>query len=137
MKNSDNGTDAEEKLYIAVGNDEEKHLPGKGNTAADEPQVYPNPTTGLLTIHAQNDNNRIQMLELYSTQGAKLFTFNGNQSYFQAIDISHLPSQVYILKIQVSEQIFTKKLILQNKVIIIILKIERKNRELLVIDSRE
>jgi hypothetical protein len=54
------------------------------------------------------------MIELYNTQGAKQFSFNGNHGHFQEIDISLLPSQVYILKIQVNGQVFTKKLILQK-----------------------
>jgi len=54
------------------------------------------------------------MIELYNMQGTKLFTFNGNNSLFQEIDIFHLPSQAYNLKIQVNGQVFTKKLILQK-----------------------
>ena len=116
VKRSENGEEIEEELYIAVGDEDEEQPLNKAKTMGDtgEPQVYPNPTTGLLTIHSQNSNNPIQMIELYDTQGAKQFTFNGNNGYFQEIDISHLPPQVYVLKIQVNGQIFTKKLILQK-----------------------
>ena len=116
VKRSDNGVEIEEELYIAVGDQEEKQSSlGVGSKiVADEPQVYPNPTTGLLTIDAKNNNSRIQMIELYNTQGAKMFIFSGNEGFFQEIDISHLPSQVYILKIQVNGQVFSKKLILQK-----------------------
>jgi len=114
---NDDGVEVEEELYIAVGdNEEEQPLVSLGEVeiVADEPRVYPNPTTGLLTIHSENSNSRIQMVELYNMQGTKLFTFNGNHGFFQEIDISHLPSQVYILKIQVNGQIFIKRLILQK-----------------------
>ena len=114
LKSLSNGVEIEEDLYIAVGDDESEQPSGEAKTTADEPQVYPNPTTGLLTINTQNDNSRIQMIELYNTQGVKLFTFSGNQGYFQEIDISHLPSQVYVLKVHVNGQVFTKKLILQK-----------------------
>jgi hypothetical protein len=116
VKKSNNGVEVEEELYIAVGDSEEEQLSlGEENKIiADEPQVYPNPTTGLLTIDAKNNNSRIQMIELYNTQGSKQFTFIGNYGCFQEIDISHLPSQVYILKIQMNGQVFTKKLILQK-----------------------
>ena len=70
--------------------------------------------TSQWEITKKNSNNPIQTIELYNTQGAKQFTFSGNHGYFQEIDISHLPSQVYILKIQINEQVFTKKLILQK-----------------------
>jgi len=114
VKSLKNGVEIEEELYIAVGDSEEEQPLGEGKTIAEEPQVYPNPTTGVLTIDTKNENNRIQMIELYNMQGTKLFTFNGNNSLFQEIDISHLPSQVYNLKIQVSGQVFTKKLVLQK-----------------------
>jgi hypothetical protein len=114
VKKLENGVEIEEELYIAVGDNEKEQLLDKDKTAADELLVYPNPTTGLLTIHAKNENSRIQMIELYNTQGTKLFTFSGSHGAFQEIDISHLPSQVYVLKIQMNEQLFTKKLILQK-----------------------
>jgi len=113
MKILDNGEEIEKELYIAVEDEEEQPLEAS-KTIAEEPQVYPNPTTGLLTIDTKNGNNHIQTVELYNTQGAKQFTFNGNYDSFQEIDISNLPSQVYVLKVHVNGQIFTKKLILQN-----------------------
>ena len=108
QKSSVNGEEIEEELYIAVGDDEEKQ------SLPEEPQIYPNPTTGLLTINAKNDNSHIEIIEIYNTQGVKQFTFNGNNRFFQEIDISHLPSQVYSLKIQINGEVFTKKLILQK-----------------------
>ena len=106
--------EVEEELYIAVGDNEEEQPKGKSKTISEEPQIYPNPTTGLLTIDTKNGNSRIQTIELYNTQGVKQFTFDGNHGYFQEIDISHLPSQAYILKVCVNGQVFTKKLILQK-----------------------
>ena len=113
MKSLDNGEEIEKELYIAVEDEEEQTLE-ESKTIAEEPQVYPNPTTGLLTIDTKNGNSHIQTVELYNTQGAKQFTFNGNYDSFQEIDISNLPSQVYVLKVHVNGQIFTKKLILQK-----------------------
>ena len=116
VKSLKNGVEVEEELYIAVGDNEEKSssLGEESKEIANDPQVYPNPTTGLLTIDTKDNNSRIQMIELYNTQGSKQFTFSGNGGFFQEIDISHLPSQVYILKIQMNGQVFTKKLILQK-----------------------
>jgi len=114
VKSSSNGIEIEEELYIAVGDDESEQLLGESKIVADDLLVYPNPTTGLLTIRAKNDNSQIQMIELYNIQGTKQFAFNGNHGLFQEIDISHLPSQVYILKIQINEEVVTKKLILQK-----------------------
>jgi hypothetical protein len=114
VKSLKNGVEVEEELYIAVGDNEEEQPMGESKTISEEPQIYPNPTTGLLTIITTNGNSRIQTIELYNTQGAKQFTFNGNHGSFQEIDISHLPSQMYVLKVYVNGQVFTKKLILQK-----------------------
>lgn len=114
MKNFKNGVEVEEELYIAVGDNEEEQSQGEGKTVVEAPQVYPNPTTGLLTIDTKNDKSRIQTIELYDAQGAKQFAFDGNHGSFQEIDISHLPSQVYVLKVHVNRQVFTKKIILQK-----------------------
>jgi V8-like Glu-specific endopeptidase len=114
MKSLENGEEIEKELYIAVEDEEEEQPLEESKTIDEKPQVYPNPTTGLLTIDTKNGNSHIQTVELYNTQGAKQFTFNGNHDSFQEIDISHLPSQVYVLKVHVNEQVFTKKLILQK-----------------------
>jgi len=114
VKNIHNGIEIEEELYIAVGDIEEEQILGESKALTEELQVYPNPSTGMLTIHAKNNKSRIEIIELYNIQGTKLFNFNGNFDFFQEINVSHLPSQVYILKILVNGHIITKKLILQK-----------------------
>lgn len=110
----ENGMEVVEEIFIAVENEQEEQPLEKAQIPADEPQVYPNPTTGLLTIQAKNNLSQINKIELYNTQGTHVFNFTGNQSFFQEIDISNLPPQLYILNIQMNGHIFTKKVILQK-----------------------
>ena len=107
----DDGSEIEEEIYISVGDndeDEQQQPLDRSEIPTDELYVYPNPTTGLLTIET-NINSHIKEVELYNAQGVKIFTLSSSQSFFQEIDISHFPSQIYILKINVDGLIFTKK----------------------------
>ena len=110
----EDGLEIAEECHIIIENYGAEELLGGDEAVDNELQVYPNPITGLLTIHAEKDCSRIQMVEIYSMQEEILFSINGNDSFFQEIDIFHLPSQMYILNIIVNEQLFTKKIIMEK-----------------------
>ena len=61
-----------------------------------EIKVYPNPTTGQLTIN--NEQLTIKSVELFDIVGKKLSHFTIHDSQF-TIDISHLSAGMYFLKI--------------------------------------
>jgi len=61
-----------------------------------EIKVYPNPTTGQLTIN--NEQLTIKNVELFDVVGSKLSHFTIHDSQF-TIDISHLSAGMYFLKI--------------------------------------
>lgn len=69
-------------------------------------QVYPNPTNSLLFIKAQNNN--IEKIEIYNSFGQLNLT-KGND--FQNIDVSHLSSGIYIMKIFTENGHINKKII--------------------------
>jgi len=70
----------------------------KENNLSRKILVYPNPTTGELTI--ENGELRIENVEVYNIVGQKQkLIFNFQFSTFNSIDISHLPSGIYFLKI--------------------------------------
>lgn len=68
--------------------------------------VYPNPTTGALTIDL--DGNQIMDIEVFTVLGALALTpeFSTNQ-----IDISELPTGTYILRVTTKDSISTKRII--------------------------
>lgn len=63
------------------------------NTLTDNGNIklFPNPTTGLLTIEADD----IQRIEVINMEGRTVATFS-NEKY---IDICHLPSGIYVIRI--------------------------------------
>ena len=73
-----------------------------------ELSVYPNPSAGKITISFDSsmptDN---LMIELYSASGERLIL----QSNTGSLDISNIPSGVYLLKIQSETSSWTKKVI--------------------------
>ena len=58
--------------------------------------IYPNPTTGKLTI--RNEKSEVRNVEIYDIYGKKLSHFTFHNSHF-TIDISHLANGMYFLKI--------------------------------------
>ena len=84
-----------------------------------EVQVYPNPTTGELQI-TNLPRWRGQGVETLQIMGVDVFDVYGNQLSFNhlisssphhKIDISHLPSGIYFLKIKTDRTVITKKIV--------------------------
>ncbi|MDR1758871.1 MAG: choice-of-anchor J domain-containing protein [Bacteroidales bacterium] len=71
--------------------------------------IYPNPVTHQLQIK-NNSLNEIKDIEIYSFTGQKVnaFTKRVNENGVCTIDVSHLPSGVYFLKIDRKITKFTK-----------------------------
>jgi len=73
--------------------------------------VYPNPTTGQLTI--DNGQLTIDIVEIYDVYGKKLFT--NHYSLFTndgvVLDISYLPKGIYLLQIKTDKGLVNKKVI--------------------------
>ncbi|MCL2511278.1 MAG: T9SS type A sorting domain-containing protein [Bacteroidales bacterium] len=67
-----------------------------GETAKTEVKVFPNPTRGELKI--ENGELKIENVEVYDVMGRKMI-FNFQLSTFNSIDVSHLGSGTYFLKI--------------------------------------
>ena len=75
-------------------------------------RVYPNPTTGELTIN--NEQLTINNVEIYDIYGKKL-SFNHLiiSSSNHQINISHFPAGIYFLRIQTENKMITQKIIKQ------------------------
>ena len=72
--------------------------------------LYPNPTTGKLTI--TNYELRITGIEVFDVYGRKQKAENRKQKAESeiGIDISHLPAGVYFVKVSTENQTITKKI---------------------------
>ena len=71
--------------------------------------IYPNPTTGMVTITNQ-DNLAIDKIEIVDTLGKIVSEETSNTSQ---IDISKFSKGIYILKIHSGKSVFQKKIVKQ------------------------
>ena len=73
--------------------------------------VFPNPANNVLNYSAQATNNGRTTLEMFDINGSKVYSENvtvfGNQT--GSIDISHLSTGIYCLKLSTSEKTVTKR----------------------------
>jgi len=73
--------------------------------------VYPNPTTGPLTM--DNGQWTINHVEIFDVYGKKQFSIVNSQLSIEKIDISSLPAGVYFIKIATEQGTITKKVVKQ------------------------
>jgi len=67
--------------------------------------IYPNPTNNKIMVATENGNN-IESLQLYSIMGKQLLITNSAE-----IDLSALPTGMYLLKVKTNNGIISKKVI--------------------------
>lgn len=82
---------------------------GEINTLNNKIQIYPNPTTGMLTV--QNDIHNLSA-ELVTIMGTTVQQINLKKGQ-NKIDLSHLSKGIYILKMNSGSGLITKKVILK------------------------
>jgi len=86
---------------------------GITNTANPAISVYPNPTTGKLKIESgENKGINPLVIEVYDITGRKIV--NCQLSIVNSIDISHLPTGIYYVKVKTSTGEFVQKIIKKN-----------------------
>lgn len=75
-------------------------------------QIYPNPANTDIYIDLLNHLNasKIQNISIYNLLGEKVFESNG---YINKIPVSNFSKGVYLLKINMNEILFTKKIIIE------------------------
>ena len=75
-------------------------------------RVYPNPTTGELRIinYEMQNNTTTYPIEVYDIIGKKQYAESRKENNETIIDISHLTTGVYFLKIPTEKGIITKKI---------------------------
>ena len=66
--------------------------------------IYPNPTTGIFKAEDRENHQIIKTLEIYDFQGKLLRTYN-IEDHIAEVNISDLPTGVYIVKIATSSKV--------------------------------
>jgi hypothetical protein len=75
--------------------------------------IYPNPTKGLVNVNIQLSVSDIARIKLYDIQG-KLLMDNNNPGTMTEVDLSGLPSGIYLMQIFVNNKPATWKIIKQD-----------------------
>lgn len=62
--------------------------------------IYPNPTTGKVTITAsEKSNNKIDRVSVLNINGQKLYNFSNQTNSNFEVDLTSLPSGIYIIQV--------------------------------------
>ena len=77
--------------------------------------VFPNPGNGKITLSLSHLQDQIQMIEIYSLQGALCMTVAYSASDHSIdLDVSSLPAGLYALRATTHTSVWTQKLILTH-----------------------
>ncbi|UZR99155.1 PKD domain-containing protein [Chondrinema litorale] len=79
---------------------------------SDDLVLYPNPTSGYLSISLQQEADQSANLKLLDSTGKEIFQKSYTSDINDILDISSYPKGYYILKIQSQNKILNKKIIL-------------------------
>ena len=71
--------------------------------------IYPNPTTGELTIN--NEQLAINNVEIFDIYGRNLTPLVSEPSRTIVLDISHSPTGIYFVKIEIANEMIIKKIV--------------------------
>lgn len=81
---------------------------GEENTIAFDYKLYPNPSNGTFTIQL-TDNSMVYDVEIFSTVGQKVVE---KTDITETLEINHLQSGIYLIKVNSSGESLTKKIII-------------------------
>lgn len=77
------------------------------------PALFPNPTRGILRIESKSENP-LQTISVYSSIGQKMLLYDNLNVSNMEIDLSALPSGMYIVTLNIGNRIYSDKIILQK-----------------------
>lgn len=80
--------------------------------------VYPNPSTGMVTIDFGEDDKTAVDVKLYTTQGQLIYEkafSTASALKHSTINLSHIPNGLYVLKLQYGNLILNQKLLIHRK----------------------
>ena len=73
--------------------------------------IFPNPTSGNITIKHHDQQNKNQIVFLYNSNGQKIREFNGQRLNSIQFDISDFNAGIYFIKIQTSNNTIIRKVL--------------------------
>ena len=75
-------------------------------------QVYPNPSDGIINIDLEGLETELNRITIQNSIGQTVYTVDNTDRKQLSVDISHLPTGLYFLTIESSQESICKKLLL-------------------------
>jgi len=80
--------------------------------AQDHPlSIYPNPTTGHITLSLGTSQNHESLVEIYNLQGAQVFSKSFQNTPSATIDLTGKPAGIYLVKVVADEICYKEKIL--------------------------
>jgi hypothetical protein len=76
-------------------------------------EIFPNPSSGIFTIHSQTVSSDDQFIEVYNMLGAKVHSSVKSKLSAYTVDLSNQPKGVYFIKVYRGSKSTTRKIIVQ------------------------
>lgn len=76
-------------------------------------EIFPNPSTGIFSIHTQTLSNEDQFIEVYNLLGEKVHSSSKSKLPTYAVDLSQQPKGVYFVKVYRGTKCATRKIVVQ------------------------
>jgi hypothetical protein len=88
---------------------------GEDNDDNNQVSVFPNPTTGRISIHVKDVVTIVQQIKVTNTFGEQIYAVEPARSGNKfEIDISDQPNGVYFLRIKAGDKLINKKVYLMK-----------------------
>lgn len=89
---------------------------GLNTNQLTELSIYPNPNQGIFTLKIWGSVSSAYSLRIFNLQGSNVFEKHGSFANEKQLltDISNLETGIYLIKLQISDKVFTQKLILNK-----------------------
>ncbi len=90
---------------------------GTGSAEINNPfsfYIYPNPSSGILTVHLKSIPYNNAFLEIYSMYNQSIYSGAVNNHSTLQIDLSNQPGGMYVVILRTKEKLFSKKIVIQK-----------------------
>lgn len=101
--------------YLIKTNSMGNVVTGAGGVEVNNPfefSVFPNPSSGNITINLMGITDNASTLNIYNITGEKIYTNAVRIKAKEKIDIHNLPDGMYVIALQIKDRITTKKVII-------------------------
>ena len=76
-------------------------------------EIFPNPSTGIFSVHSTIAGNEEQFIEIYNLLGSQVYSTSKSKQTNYSIDLSHYSKGIYYVKLHKGEKISIRKIVIE------------------------